>query len=50
LVGFWQMMAAAIAVWLTAAISHDAMFGLGIVLTAASLAAVALYASRTKAA
>jgi DHA1 family bicyclomycin/chloramphenicol resistance-like MFS transporter len=50
LVGFWQMMAAAIAVWLAAAISHDAMFGLGIVLTAASLAAVALYAARTKAA
>jgi DHA1 family bicyclomycin/chloramphenicol resistance-like MFS transporter len=50
LVGFWQMMAAAIAVWLAAAISHDAMFGLGIVLTAASLAAVALYAARAKAA
>ena len=50
LIGFWQMMAAAIAVWLAAAISHDAMFALGIVLTAASLAAVALYAVRAKAA
>lgn len=50
LVGFWQMMAAAIAVWLAAAISHDAMFALGIVLTVASLAAVGLYALRGKAA
>jgi DHA1 family bicyclomycin/chloramphenicol resistance-like MFS transporter len=50
LLGFWQMMAAAIAVWLAAAISHDAMFALGIVLAAASLAAVALYAVRAKAA
>ena len=50
LIGFWQMMAAAIAVWLAAAISRDAMFALGIVLTAASLAAVALYAVRAKAA
>jgi DHA1 family bicyclomycin/chloramphenicol resistance-like MFS transporter len=50
LIGFWQMMAAAIAVWLAAAISHDAMFALGIVLTATSLAAVALYAVRAKAA
>jgi MFS transporter, DHA1 family, multidrug resistance protein len=50
LVGFWQMMAAAIAVWLAATVSHDAMLALGIVLTAASLAAVALYAMRAKAA
>jgi DHA1 family bicyclomycin/chloramphenicol resistance-like MFS transporter len=50
LIGFWQMMAAAIAVWLAAAISYDAMFALGIVVTMASLAAVALYAVRAKAA
>jgi DHA1 family bicyclomycin/chloramphenicol resistance-like MFS transporter len=48
LVGFWQMMGAAIGVWLAATISHEAMFALGIVLTVASLAAAALYAMRTK--
>jgi DHA1 family bicyclomycin/chloramphenicol resistance-like MFS transporter len=50
LVGFWQMMAAAIGVWLAATISHQAMFALGIVLTVASLVAVGLYAMRAKAA
>jgi DHA1 family bicyclomycin/chloramphenicol resistance-like MFS transporter len=50
LVGFWQMMAAAIGVWLAATISHQAMFSLGIVLTVASLVAVGLYALRAKAA
>src|SRR5216683_2235153 len=49
LVGFWQMMSAAVAVWLTATISHDAMFALGIVLTVASLLALGLYAMRAKA-
>src|SRR5260370_6583220 len=49
LVGFWQMMSAAIAVWLTATVSHDAMFALGIVLTVASLLAIGLYAMRAKA-
>src|ERR1700731_4680456 len=49
LVGFWQMMSAAIAVWLTATVSHDAMFALGIVLTMFSLAAVVLYTMRVKA-
>jgi DHA1 family bicyclomycin/chloramphenicol resistance-like MFS transporter len=49
LVGFWQMMSAAIAVWLAATISHEAMFALGIVLTAASLLAIGLYALRAKA-
>jgi DHA1 family bicyclomycin/chloramphenicol resistance-like MFS transporter len=49
LLGFWQMMGAAIGVWLAATVSHDAMFALGIVLTVASLLAVALYAMRIKA-
>src|ERR1700704_6628043 len=49
LVGFWQMMSAAVAVWLTATVSHDAMFALGIVLTVASLLAIGLYAMRAKA-
>jgi DHA1 family bicyclomycin/chloramphenicol resistance-like MFS transporter len=48
LVGFWQMMSAAIAVWLTATVSHEAMFALGIVLTVASLVAVGLYTMRKK--
>src|SRR5580704_17789072 len=34
LVGFWQMMTAAIGVYLAATVSHQAMFALGIVLTA----------------
>jgi DHA1 family bicyclomycin/chloramphenicol resistance-like MFS transporter len=41
-------MGAAIGVWLAATVSHDAMFALGIVLTVASMAAVGLYAVRTK--
>jgi DHA1 family bicyclomycin/chloramphenicol resistance-like MFS transporter len=49
LVGFWQMMGAAIGVWLAASISHVAMFALGIVLTAASLLALLLYTMRKKA-
>jgi DHA1 family bicyclomycin/chloramphenicol resistance-like MFS transporter len=49
LLGFWQMMAAAIGVWLAASVSHEAMFGLGIVLTAASLLALGLYTVRAKA-
>ena len=49
LVGFWQMMSAAVAVWLTATISHQAMLALGIVVTVASLLAVALYAMRARA-
>jgi DHA1 family bicyclomycin/chloramphenicol resistance-like MFS transporter len=49
LVGFWQMMGAAIGVWLAASISHDAMFALGIVLTIASLLALLLYTMRKKA-
>ena len=32
LLGFWQMMNAAAGVWLTATLSHEAMFALGIVL------------------
>src|SRR5712691_10705125 len=48
LLGFWQMMGAAIGVYLAATVSHEAMFALGIVLTVASLAAVALYAMRAK--
>src|SRR5664279_4543309 len=49
LLGFWQMMVAAIGVWLAATISHEAMFALGAVLAAASLLALGLYAMRTKA-
>ena len=48
LVGFWQMMSAAIGVWLAAAVSQQAMFALGAVLTSASLAAVLLYMVRAK--
>jgi len=48
LLGFWQMMGAAIGVWLAATVSHQAMFALGIVLTAASLLAVGLYTLRAK--
>ena len=49
LVGFWQMMTAAIGVWLAATISHQALFALGVVLTVFSLVAVGLYALRAKA-
>jgi MFS transporter, DHA1 family, multidrug resistance protein len=48
LIGFWQMMTAAIGVWLAATISHEALFALGVVLTAFSLLAVGLYTMRTK--
>ncbi len=48
LVGFWQMMSAAFGVWLVATISHEAMFGLGLVLTMASLLALVLYTMRAK--
>ncbi len=48
LVGFWQMMSAAIGVWLAATVSPQAMFALGAVLTAASLVAVLLYTVRAK--
>jgi DHA1 family bicyclomycin/chloramphenicol resistance-like MFS transporter len=49
LVGFWQMMGAAIGVSLAATVSHQAMFALGIVLTGASLLALLLYTMRNKA-
>jgi DHA1 family bicyclomycin/chloramphenicol resistance-like MFS transporter len=48
LVGFWQMMTAAIGVWLAATISHEALFALGVVLTVFSLAAIGLYTLRAK--
>jgi DHA1 family bicyclomycin/chloramphenicol resistance-like MFS transporter len=48
LLGFWQMMGAAIGVSFAAAVSPNAMFALGGVLTVASLVAVALYAVRAK--
>src|SRR5712672_4034613 len=48
LLGFWQMMGAAIGVYFAATVSHEAMLALGIVVTVASLAAVALYAMRAK--
>jgi DHA1 family bicyclomycin/chloramphenicol resistance-like MFS transporter len=49
LLGFWQMMGAAIGVWLAATVSHQAMFALGIVLTIASLLALGIYTMRSKA-
>ena len=49
LIGFWQMMGAAIGVSLAATIAHQAMLALGIVLTAASLLALLLYTMRKKA-
>src|SRR5437868_1490797 len=48
LLGFWQMMSAAIAVWLAASVSHQAIVALGIVLTTASILAVGLYALRAR--
>jgi MFS transporter, DHA1 family, multidrug resistance protein len=48
LLGFWQMMNAAIGVWLAATVSHEAMFALGVVLTVFSLTAVGLYGLRAK--
>jgi MFS transporter, DHA1 family, multidrug resistance protein len=48
LLGFWQMMNAAIGVWLAATVSHEAMFALGLVLTVFSLTAVGLYRLRAK--
>jgi len=50
LLGFWQMMGAAIGVYLAASVSREAMFALGTVLTAASLLALGLYTMRAKAA
>src|SRR5437867_2443991 len=46
LVGFWQMMTAAIGEGLAATISHEALFALGMVRTVLSLAAVGPYALR----
>jgi MFS transporter, DHA1 family, multidrug resistance protein len=48
LLGFWQMMGAAIGVYFAATVSDQAMLALAIVLVIASLAAVALYAMRAK--
>jgi len=48
LVGFWQMMGAAIGVYLAATVSHEAMFALGVVLTVASLLAAGLYTLRAR--
>ncbi|MFB6463598.1 multidrug effflux MFS transporter [Bradyrhizobium tunisiense] len=44
LLGFWQMMTAAIGVWLAATVSHEAMLALGVVLSGFSLLALGLYA------
>jgi DHA1 family bicyclomycin/chloramphenicol resistance-like MFS transporter len=49
LLGFWQMMGAAIGVYLAASVSHEAMFALGTVLTVASLLGLGLYTMRAKA-
>ncbi|WP_409189268.1 multidrug effflux MFS transporter [Bradyrhizobium sp. RDM4] len=46
LLGFSQMMTAAIGVWLAATVSHQAMLALGIVLSTFSLLALCLYARR----
>jgi MFS transporter, DHA1 family, multidrug resistance protein len=48
LLGFWQMMVAAIGVWLAATIPHEAMFALGAVLSITSLVALGLYAMRAR--
>jgi DHA1 family bicyclomycin/chloramphenicol resistance-like MFS transporter len=48
LVGFWQMMMAAIGVWLAATISPEALFALGVVLTVFSLVALGLYTLRAR--
>jgi DHA1 family bicyclomycin/chloramphenicol resistance-like MFS transporter len=50
LLGFWQMMGAAIGVYLAATVSHQAMVALGIVLALASLLAFVIYTRRAKAA
>ena len=50
LLGFWQMMGAAIGVYLAATVSHQAMVALGIVLTLSSLLAFVIYTRRAKAA
>ena len=49
LLGFWQMMGAAIGVFLAATIAANAMLALDIVLTLASTLAVVLYTMRAKA-
>jgi DHA1 family bicyclomycin/chloramphenicol resistance-like MFS transporter len=48
LLGFWQMLAAALGVSLAAVIAKDAMIGLGVVLVLGSLLASALYQFRRK--
>jgi DHA1 family bicyclomycin/chloramphenicol resistance-like MFS transporter len=48
LIGFSQMMMAAIGVWLAATISPDALLALGVVLMVFSLVAVALYTRRAR--
>ena len=48
LLGFWQMMNAAIGVWLAATVSREAMFSLSVVLAVSSVIAVGLYALRAK--
>ena len=48
LLGFWQMMGAALGVFLTANISNDAAFSLGIVLIASSILALGIYTRRAK--
>jgi len=48
LLGFWQMMGAALGVFLTANISNDAAFSLGIVLIASSILALGIYTKRAK--
>jgi len=48
LLGFWQMLAAALGVSLAAAIAKDAMTGLGLVLVLACIIASAIYQFRRK--
>jgi DHA1 family bicyclomycin/chloramphenicol resistance-like MFS transporter len=48
LLGFWQMTAAAVGVFLVATIVPDALLALGVVLTAGCLLALALYRMRSR--
>ncbi len=50
LLGFWQMISAAVCVFVAAIITKDAMTGLGLVLTLASIGGTALYMLRRSAA
>jgi MFS transporter, DHA1 family, multidrug resistance protein len=48
LLGFWQSITAAIAVWLAATVSDQAMFALGMVLTGSTLLTLAIFPMRAR--